>query len=99
MSNTGTETVSVTLRRPIEINGKPCSVLTFREPEVGDVITAETVGGGQMAQTVATLALMAEVPLQAFRKITARDLNRIIAATDPLLGNDDDATDGATAPS
>jgi hypothetical protein len=92
------DTIRVTLSKPIKVEDKEVTELTFREPEVGDLVASEGISSGVMGQTVATLAQMADVPLASFRKIKARDLNKIISATSGLLGNDLQE-DGGTSPS
>lgn len=87
---------SFTLSTPVEHNGKEYSELTFREATVGDLMVA---GGfkDEMSQSIAILASISEVPLPAFRKIKARDLTKIMAATADLVGNGADMT-GAPSP-
>ncbi len=86
--------VSFTLTKPVEHNGQTFDVLTFREATAGDMMTAEGFGGS-VSQTAAVLACMADIPLPAFRKISARDFNRIMVATAELMGNDPAGTTGA----
>lgn len=87
------ETVNITLSKPVTHNDETYSALTFREPEVGDLLIAEKSEGG-MAQMVTLLASISGVPLPAFKKIKGRDLKRIIADTKDLLGNDQTNTTG-----
>ena len=86
--------VTFSLNKPVEHNGKAFSVLVFREATAGDLILAERVAGGTLGKTVAILASMCDVPLPAFQQITARELNRILAATAELLGNEPESATG-----
>lgn len=82
---------TVTLSKPVEHNGKTYSELTFREAEVGDLM----VGGmfkDHLSQTVAVLASISDTPLPAFKKIKAKDLAAIMAATAELMGNEETTT-------
>ena len=85
--------VTFTLTKPVEHNGQTYSVLNFREATAGDMMAAESFGGS-VSQTVAVLASMADVPLPAFRKISARDFNRIMVAIAELMGNEPAGTTG-----
>ncbi len=87
------ETISYTLKKPVDHEGKTYSDLTFREVEAGDFMAAEKFDG-QMSKTIVILALMAEVPLPAFKRIKGRDLNLIIDKTKGFLGNDAESTTG-----
>lgn len=87
------ETVSVTLKKPVTHNDETYSALTFREPEVGDLLLAEKSEGG-MAQMVTLLAAVSGVPLPAFKKIKSTDFKKIMADTKKLLGNDQKTTTG-----
>lgn len=87
------ETISYTLKKPVVHDGKTYAELTFREVEAGDFMTAEQFGG-QMSKTIVILALMADVPLPAFKRIKGRDLNAIMDKTKEILGNDEESTTG-----
>lgn len=77
----------VTLSAPVIFNGETFAELTFREPEVGDLIDAEDAGGGMQKMTFALLASCCGMPFDAFRKIKARDIARIMNATSGILKN------------
>ncbi len=85
------DNITVPLQSPVDFNGEKFSELTFREPDVGDMIAAETsaaaVGGGQQAMTAALLSSVSGVSFGAFQRIKARDLKRILEATKVYLGN------------
>lgn len=84
-----TDNITVTLAKPVEHNGTVYSSFTFREPTAGDLATADAVNGN-VNQTLAMFAATADVPLQVMKKITARDLKRIMAAVGPLMGESDE---------
>ncbi|WLP53192.1 phage tail assembly protein [Agrobacterium fabrum] len=85
--------ISATLAKPVEHDGKTYKDLTFREPEVGDLMMADDVTS-DFARMVTLLALISDVPLPAFKKIKGSDFKAIIAKTKPLLGNDQKTTTG-----
>ncbi|WLD95995.1 phage tail assembly protein [Agrobacterium leguminum] len=87
------DAISITLAKPVELEGKTYSQLTFREPEVGDLLLADSSSPG-IGQMVALLALISDVPLPAFKKIKGGDFKSIVAKTKPLLGNDPTNTTG-----
>lgn len=70
---------------PVSHNEKEYKTLTFREAEVGDLVLADNFEG-DMSKTVAILASISDVPLPAFKKIKAKDLNGILEATKEVLG-------------
>jgi hypothetical protein len=52
----GTFMLTVPLTRPITVKGETVNSLTFREPDMGDLIAGETIGKGvQTATILATL--------------------------------------------
>ena len=85
--------IEVTLSSAVEHNGTTYTKLTFREATVGDLMAGDMVKG-DMAKTVAVLASISDVPLPAFKKIKAKDLNAIMTATKDFLGNESDTTIG-----
>lgn len=87
------DAISATLAKPVEHEGKTYTELTFREPEVGDLILADEVTS-DIARLVTLLALISEVPLPAFKKIKGSDFKAIVTKTKPLLGNDQKTTTG-----
>ncbi|MFC5760516.1 phage tail assembly protein [Rhizobium sp. GCM10022189] len=86
------EIISYTLKKPIEHGDKTFSRLTFREATVGDIMLAESVAGGNVARSAVMLANIADVPLPAFKKIPAREFNKILDLTKDLLGNEEETT-------
>jgi len=87
------DSVNVPLAKPVEHDGKTYAELTFREPEVGDLLLADSSSPG-IGQMVTLLALISDVPLPAFKKIKGNDFKIIVAKTKPLLGNDPTNTTG-----
>lgn len=84
---------TVKLSKPVEHNGTTYTEFTFREAEVGDLIAADAVKG-DTAKVVAILACMADSDLRVFKKLRARDLNAIMAATKDLMGEEAPVTTG-----
>lgn len=81
------ENITVKLSTPLNVDGKEVAELTLREPTLGDLITAETVGkGNELAKVAATLAAMADLPLPVFHRISARDFAKVNEVAAPLLG-------------
>ena len=80
--------ITVRLLSPVrDDSGKVIRELTFREPTVDDMLTAEAVGGGELRASVALLASMAGVELAVMKRITRRDFQRIVEACAPLLND------------
>lgn len=84
---------TIALSRPVEHNGTKITELSFREAEVGDLFIADKFEG-QMSKTIAILAAISDTPLPLFKKIPARDLNKIMAETAHLLGESEPVTTG-----
>ncbi len=87
--------VTVPLLAKIEPGDQTYTALTFREAELGDLCAADAVTG-EMQKTAAILAGMAGVPIQAIRKLKARDLAAITDKVGHLMGNEKKPTTGAT---
>lgn len=82
--------ITVTLSKPLTIEGKEVTELFLREPTLGDLITAETVGkDNNLAKVAATLAAMADIPLPVFHSLSARDFAKVNEVAAPLLGNEE----------
>ncbi|MCM2434124.1 phage tail assembly protein [Agrobacterium rosae] len=89
------DTVTVTLAKPIIANDETISELTFREPTVGDLMIGDNFTG-QLSKMTAILASISDTTLPAFKKISAKDFEKIVTATAGILGNDKKkATTGA----
>jgi len=80
-----TDTVTVTLSKPIEHKGHIYSELTFREATAGDLATADAVTG-DMTKTLTILACMATVELAVIKNVRACDLAPMIEKVAPLMG-------------
>lgn len=85
--------ISATLAKPVEHDGKTYKDLTFREPDVGDLLVADETTS-DLARMVTLLALISDVPLPVFKKIKGSDFKAIITKTKPLMGNDQKTTTG-----
>lgn len=78
-------TVTVQLSRPIEVDSKQVTSLTFREPTVGDACLADTVQG-DFQQMAAIMAGMAGISLPAMQKIPLREFKQIAQKVAVLMG-------------
>lgn len=81
------ESVTVNLLSPLEHNGRRIESLTFEEPTAGTLAAADAVQG-DTAKMLAVLAGMCATPLPVLKGLKIRDLNRVVAATAGLLGNE-----------
>ena len=81
---------TVKLSTPVTHEQKVYRELTFREPTVDDMLTAEAVGGGELRATVAMLASMAGVEMEVMKAVTRKDFQRIVKVTAPLLSDGED---------
>ena len=79
------DTITITLKNPIEHDGKQFQTLTFREATTGDACNADLVQG-DFQKMLAVLAGMAGVPLQVMRAIPMREFNEIVKQVTPLMG-------------
>ena len=86
--------IKVTLKKPVEHNGTTYTDLTFREPNVGELVVADGFDT-QMGKMVAILSAVSEMPLPAFKKIAGSDFKVIVAKTQDILGNGEIKTTGA----
>lgn len=78
--------VTIELSRPIDVDGKTVASLTFREANVGDLVSSDLVKG-DIAKSAAVLACMAGLSLPDFKRVSARDMHRIMDQADHLMGN------------
>jgi hypothetical protein len=79
------DTITITLSRPITHDEKTVASLTFREATAGDACGADAVHG-DFTKILAVLAGMSGTPLPLIKKIPLRDINTIIAKVGPLMG-------------
>ncbi|WP_296077784.1 phage tail assembly protein [uncultured Agrobacterium sp.] len=89
-----TESVTVELSTPVTHDEKTITALTFREPTVGDLIVGDSFTG-QLTKMTAILASISDTTLPFFKKIGAKDFQKIVSATTDLLGNGKSSTTGA----
>lgn len=87
------ESVTVKLSAPVVDGENKISELTFREPDIGDMLVSDKFKG-DMEKMVAVLASISDMKLAVFKKIKTRDMAKIMAATAELMGNDMAATTG-----
>lgn len=72
--------VTVTLSRPIEIDGANVSALTMREPTVDDQLIAAEVKGSEAIREVAFFANLCTVAPDDIKKLPVRNYARLQAA-------------------
>ena len=89
---------TITLKHPIEHDGKTYASLTFGEAALGHLIEADEADVGEMRRMAMVMASVTGVPLVALMKLKASDLAVIIDQAGALLGNDVGG-DGETSPS
>ena len=87
------ESVTVKLSAPVVDGENNITKLTFREPDIGDMLVSDKFKG-DMEKMVAVLASISDMKLAVFKKIKTRDMAKIMAATAELMGNDMAATTG-----
>jgi len=80
-----TDTITVTLSKPVKHDGKEISSLTFREATAGDACAADLVEGANK-KMLAIMSGMAGVPLPVLMAIPMREFTRIAKEVAPLMG-------------
>ena len=80
-----TDTITVTLSKPLTHDGKEITSLTFREATAGDACAADLVEG-QFKKMLAIMSGMAGVPLPVLMAIPMREITRIATEVTPLMG-------------
>lgn len=83
--------ITITLSKPIVHEGQSISTLTFREANVGDLCAADAVHGDTM-KLLAVLAGMAGTIIPVLQKIPAREFAQIMKQVGPLMGEAEAAT-------
>lgn len=68
--------VTVTLRKGLDIDGASVKTLTLREPTVADQIAAQETKGGPAAQEVALIANLSQMTPDDIKKLTLHDYGR-----------------------
>ncbi|QPB08635.1 tail protein [Burkholderia phage Mica] len=69
--------VTVTLSRPIEVNGAKLAAMTMREPEVGDQLAANEVKGSEDIKEVHFFANLCTIAPEDVRRLKVRDYQRL----------------------
>jgi len=72
--------VTVTLSRPIQINGASISALTMREPTVQDHLAAEGTKGSDLTKEVTMFANLCTIAPDDIKILPHRDYMRLTAA-------------------
>jgi hypothetical protein len=73
-------TVTVTLVKPIDVNGAKVGYLVMREPTVDDHIVANGQKGDDLTKEAALFANLCTVPPADVRRLPMRDFMRLQAA-------------------
>lgn len=69
--------VTVTLSKPLDMDGAKVAVLKLREPTVDDLLRSSASGGTDAEREVSQIADLAEVTPADIRKLSVRDYQRI----------------------
>lgn len=69
--------ITVTLRKGLDVDGASVKSLTMREPTVADQIAAQEAKGGPAAQEVALVANLSQMTPDDIRKLTLHDYGRV----------------------
>ena len=79
--------IEVTLSKPIPLAGKVADKITFREPNVGDLIVIESVGkdGGQHAMTALMMAQLSGATQPEIAQMSIPDYAACDRALRPFL--------------
>lgn len=72
--------MTVTLSRPLEVNGAKLHELTMREPDVDDQIAADEARGSEAVKEVQLFANLCTIPPADIRRLKVRDYRRLQAA-------------------
>lgn len=65
--------VEIKLRTPLKINGVETSVLTMREPTVGDQLAVDLKGGAPGQREKNLIANLCEIPTESMLEMTLHD--------------------------
>jgi hypothetical protein len=76
----GDGSVTITLSRPIEIDGASVSALTMREPTVEDHLVAEKTKGSDLEREIALFGNLCGITPADVRRLFHRDYMRLTAA-------------------
>jgi len=82
---------TLTLKKPISVNGTEVTSIEIEEPTIGGVEAFETAKAAGESDTAATLKMLAadlDWPLSAVRRIKASDMLKISEALAPFVAAD-----------
>ena len=85
MTNQLPDSVTVQLKRPIMNGETKLTSLTFREATAGDACLADVVQG-ELTKALAIMSGMCGQPLPVLKQISLREIAKIIAQVEPLMG-------------
>lgn len=69
--------VEITLSKPLDIDGAKVSVLTMREPTVGDQLASEAASPNQGVQEITLFANLCMVTPDQIKSLTLRDYKKM----------------------
>ena len=72
--------VTVTLSRPLEVNGAKLAELTMREPTVDDQVVSNETRGSEVVKEITLFANLCTIAPTDVRKLPVRDYMRLQAA-------------------
>lgn len=73
-------TATIELSRPFEVSGVKLSVISMREPTVGDQLAQDAMKGGDAAKEITTMANLCEIAPDDIKRLPMRDYKRVQAA-------------------
>lgn len=72
---------TITLSKPVDVDGKPAETLTMREPFVADQMAAEEMAGDNRALMEVTMyANLCSVPVHVIQGLRIKDYKQLTAA-------------------
>lgn len=80
---------SITLKKPVTLNGETITSLNLREPNGGDIERMEDGKGSPIAKSYQLIANLAEVDPQVPRLMSTLDLHRVNRWLEPHLNPKD----------
>lgn len=72
--------LTITLSKPLEVNGAQLQELTMREPTVDDQVASNEVRGSDVVKETTLFANLCEIPPNDLRRLKLRDYMRLQAA-------------------
>lgn len=76
---------TITLIKPITVDGKTITSIDFREPNGGDIERMETSKGSDLVKSYKLMADLAEIDPDVIRKLSVRDIGQINKWLEPIL--------------